>query len=201
MDGLAAGLGGIIAFLLAVVAFQTDQPFLGWMALAVMGSCLGFLPYNFKRKGAAFIFLGDAGSTVIGFVLACIAVYGDWAEGRPLVALVSPVLIFWILIFDMVHITIDRILTGKVRNFREWIEFVGKDHLHHRLAGALGCRRKSVLFIYLMALSLGMSALMLRDAGTLDAMLLIFQASIMVGLVTILERRGRIVTDVDKDST
>jgi len=47
---------------------------------------------------------------------------------------------------------------------------VGKDHLHHRLAGALGCRRKSVLFIYLMALGLGMSALMLRDAGTLDAM-------------------------------
>jgi len=97
MDGWLPA-GGIIAFLLAVVAFQTDQPFLGWMALAVMGSCLGFLPYNFKRKGAAFIFLGDAGSTVIGFVLACIAVYGDWAEGRPLVALVSPVLIFWILI-------------------------------------------------------------------------------------------------------
>jgi len=196
MDGLAAGLGGIIAFLLAVVAFQTDQPFLGWMALAVMGSCLGFLPYNLKRKGAAFIFLGDAGSTVVGFVLACIAVYGDWAEGRPLVALVSPLLIFWILIFDMVHITVDRIVTGKVRNFREWIEFVGKDHLHHRLAGALGCRRKSVLFIYLMALGLGMSALMLRDAGTLDAILLILQASIMVGLISILEHRGRKVTAV-----
>jgi hypothetical protein len=52
-----------------------------------------------------------------------------------------------------------------------------------------------------MALGLGMSALMLRDAGTIDAMLLIFQASIMVGLITILERRGRILTDVDKDST
>jgi UDP-GlcNAc:undecaprenyl-phosphate GlcNAc-1-phosphate transferase len=201
MDGLAAGLGGIIAFLLAVVAFQTDQPFLGWMALAVMGSCLGFLPYNFKRKGSAFIFLGDAGSTVVGFVLACIAVYGEWAESRPLVALVSPVLIFWILIFDMAHITVDRILTGKVRSFREWIEYVGKDHLHHRLAVVLGCRRKSVLFIYLMALGLGMSSLMLRDTGTVDAILLILQASIMMGLITILERRGRILTDLDNGQT
>jgi UDP-GlcNAc:undecaprenyl-phosphate GlcNAc-1-phosphate transferase len=196
MDGLAAGLGSIIAFLLAAVAFQTDQPILGWMALAVMGSCLGFLPYNFKRKEAAFIFLGDAGSTVVGFVLACIAVYGDWAEGRPLVALVSPVLIFWILIFDMAHITVDRIATGKVQSLREWIEFVGRDHLHHRLADALGSRRKSVLFIYLMALGLGISALMLRDAGTVAAVLLILQASIMVGLITILEHRGRRLTAV-----
>ena len=104
----------------------------------------GFLPFNLRSKGRALIFLGDAGSTVIGFVLACIAVYGDWAEGRPLVALASPVLIFWILIFDMVHITVDRILTGKVDSFRNWIEYVGKDHLHHRMADALGSRHSSV---------------------------------------------------------
>jgi UDP-GlcNAc:undecaprenyl-phosphate GlcNAc-1-phosphate transferase len=201
MDGLAAGLGAIIAFFLGLVAFQTDQPFLAWVSLAVLGSCLGFLPYNFRPGGSAVIFLGDAGSTVIGFVLACIAVYGDWAEGQPIVSLVSPVLIFWILIFDMVHITVDRILTGKVRSFREWIEFVGKDHLHHRLASVLGCKRKSVLFVFLMALCLGMSALMLREAGAGDALLLILQASVMVGLITILERRGRMVADVDNDQT
>jgi len=192
MDGLAAGLGAIIAFFLGVVAFQTKQPFLGWIALAVMGGCLGFLPYNFKHKGPACIFLGDAGSTVIGFVLACIAVYGDWAEGRPLVAFVSPLLIFWLLIFDMVHITADRILTGKVLSFRDWIEYVGKDHLHHRLADALGSRRNSVLCIYLMSLCLGVSALMLRNAGPADAVLLIVQACIIVVLVTALERRGRL---------
>ena len=62
------------------------------------------------KKNRATIFLGDAGSTVIGFVLAGLAVYGDWAEGRPLVALTAPLLIFWVLIFDMVHITVDRIL-------------------------------------------------------------------------------------------
>jgi len=193
MDGLAAGLGAIIAFFLGMVAFQTDQPFLGWISLAVLGSCLGFLPYNFRPGGSAVIFLGDAGSTVIGFVLACIAVYGDWAEGRPVVSLVSPVLIFWLLIFDMAHITCDRILSGKVRSFREWIEYVGKDHLHHRLADVLGSRRKAVLFIYLMGLCLGLSALVLRDSGTDDAMLLILQAAILVVLITVLERRGRAI--------
>jgi UDP-GlcNAc:undecaprenyl-phosphate GlcNAc-1-phosphate transferase len=194
MDGLAAGLGAIIAFLLGIVAFQTDQPFLGWIALAVLGSCLGFLPYNFRLRRSAFIFLGDAGSTVIGFVLACIAVYGDWAEGQPIVSLVSPVLIFWLLIFDMVHITCDRILTGKVRSFREWIEYVGKDHLHHRLADVLGSRRRAVFFIYLMSLCLGLSALILREAGPMDALLLVLQATLLVVLITVLERRGRTIS-------
>jgi UDP-GlcNAc:undecaprenyl-phosphate GlcNAc-1-phosphate transferase len=193
MDGLAAGLSAIISFFLGVVAFQTGQPFLGWVAVAMMGSCLGFLPYNFSLKGNASIFLGDAGSTVIGFILACVAVYGDWAEGSPLVALASPLLIFWLLIFDMVHITVDRITAGKVTNLQEWIDYVGKDHLHHRLAVVLGGPRKSVLFIYLMSICLGTSAVVLRNARPVDAVILLVQAVVLVVLITILERRGRVV--------
>jgi UDP-N-acetylmuramyl pentapeptide phosphotransferase/UDP-N-acetylglucosamine-1-phosphate transferase len=136
----------LISFFLGVVAFQTAQPFLGWIAVAMLGGCLGFLPFNLRSKKSAAIFLGDAGSIVIGFILACLAVYGDWSESSPVVALVSPVLIFWILIFDMVHITVDRILTGKVTNFKQWIEYVGKDHLHHRLA-----REKAKRALYLSA--------------------------------------------------
>ncbi len=200
MDGLAAGLGGLISFFLGVVAFQTSQPFLGWIAIAMLGGCLGFLPFNFRPKKSAAIFLGDAGSVVIGFILACVAVYGDWANGNPVVALVSPVLIFWILIFDMVHITVDRILTGKVKNFRQWIEYVGKDHLHHRLANVLGGRKQSVLFIYLLGLCLGTSAVVLRNARPTDAILLIVQASIMVVLITVLERRGRLANGTLKSN-
>ncbi len=192
MDGLAAGLGALISFFLGVVAFQTAQPFLGWIAVAMLGGCLGFLPFNLRPKKNAAIFLGDAGSIVIGFILACVAVYGDWSESSPVVALVSPVLIFWILIFDMVHITIDRILTGKVTNFKQWIEYVGKDHLHHRLANVLGGKKQSVLFIYLLGLGLGTSAVVLRNARPTDAVLLIIQACIMVVLITVLERRGRL---------
>jgi UDP-GlcNAc:undecaprenyl-phosphate/decaprenyl-phosphate GlcNAc-1-phosphate transferase len=191
MDGLAAGLGALIAFFLGVVAFQTAQQFIGWIAVAMMGGCIGFLPYNFKIKGNAAIFLGDAGSTIIGFILACVAVYGDWAQGNPVVALISPLLIFWILVFDMIHITVDRIMSGKVLSIRQWLEYVGQDHLHHRLAHVLGSNKRSVLFIYSLSLCLGISAVALRNARVVDAVLLIFQASILVVLITFLERRRR----------
>jgi len=194
MDGLAAGLGALIAFFLGVVAFQTAQQFIGWIAVAMMGGCIGFLPYNFKIKGNAAIFLGDAGSTIIGFILACVAVYGDWAEGNPVVALISPLLIFWILVFDMVHITVDRIMSGKVLSFKQWLEYVGQDHLHHRLAHALGSNKRSVLFIYSLSLCLGISAIALRNARVVDAVLLIFQAAILVVLITFLERRRRMTS-------
>jgi len=191
MNGLAAGLGGIISFFLGMTAFQTDQPFLGWIAIAMMAGCLGFMPFNFRGKGKALLFLGDAGSTTIGFILACVAVYGEWSTDNPVEALAPPILIFGVLIFDMIHITADRILTGKVVNFRQWVEFVGKDHLHHRLDHVLGSGRKSVIFIFSLNFCLGASAIALRNARAVDAFLLMAQAGIIVVLITILERRGR----------
>jgi UDP-N-acetylmuramyl pentapeptide phosphotransferase/UDP-N-acetylglucosamine-1-phosphate transferase len=49
-----------------------------YLSAALVGACLGFLPYNF-RPGRAVIFLGDSGATFIGFTLAGLAVLGDWA--------------------------------------------------------------------------------------------------------------------------
>ncbi len=188
MDGLAAGLGAIISFFLAIVALQMDDPFVGWTALAMMGACLGFLPYNFRPGKRAQIFLGDAGSTTIGFVLASLAIYSDWADLNPVVSIFSPLLIFWILIFDMAYITVFRVIRGKTRTFREWIEYVGHDHLHHRMARVLGGSTQSVLFIYLLTVCLGISAILLRNAHhASEALLLLSQALIIVILVSILE--------------
>ncbi|MES0397525.1 MAG: MraY family glycosyltransferase [Syntrophobacteria bacterium] len=188
MDGLAVGLGAIIAFFLAIVALQMDDPFVGWTAVAMMGACLGFLPYNFRPGKRALIFLGDAGSTTIGFVLASLAIYSDWADLNPVVSIFSPLLIFWILIFDMAHITLFRVIRGKTRNFKEWIEYVGHDHLHHRMARVLGGPTQSVLFIYLLSVCLGISAMLLRNARhPSEALLLLSQAFIIVVLVSILE--------------
>jgi len=193
MDGAAAGVGAIISFFLGILAFLTDQPFLGWISLSMMGGCLGFLPYNFKMKKRASIFLGDAGSTFIGFALATLAVYGDWWVGddNPIVSFASPILIFWILIADMTYITAYRILKGKVLSFREWLEYVGKDHLHHRLFFVLGDKRKAVFVIYAFVITLGISALVLRHADTLNAVLLLIQAVFIVILGGILERQLR----------
>ena len=191
MDGLAAGLGAIIALFMGIVAFQTNQPLMGWVALAMLGSCLGFLPYNFRPRSPALIFLGDGGSIFLGFILAALAIKGDWADNNPIVSFAAPVLIFWVLIFDMTYITAERILTGKVKNFRDWIDYVGKDHMHHRFYAILGDRRKVVLFVYLISATLGISAIALRNARIVDGILLVVQAFLITIIISILEYSGR----------
>jgi len=189
MDGLATGLSIITAGFLGLFAVLTFQPFLGWFAAAIVGSCLGFLPFNFHPRRPAAIFLGDGGSTFLGFVLAALAVKGDWAADH-IIDIAVPVLIFWVFIFDMTHITVARIVTGKVRSFRGWIDYVGRDHLHHRLAALLGSRRKAVLLIFLLSASMGLAGMALRSARTLEAVLLILQAVIVVVIVSVLEHAG-----------
>ena len=191
MDGLATGLAIITAFFLGVVAFQTNQPTLGWVAVALVGAGLGFLPYNFRPKASATIFLGDAGSTFLGFTLACLAVKGNWADQNPIVSVSTPILIFGILIYDMVHTTVQRIYLGKVRTVKGYLEYVGKDHMHHRLERVLGSRTETVFIIFLLSIALGLAGVVLRNARTVDALFLLLQATIIVVVVSILEHRGR----------
>ena len=190
MDGLAAGVSAIMTFFMGVVAFQTNQPRMGWIAIAVLGSCLGFLPFNFRVRKPAAVFLGDTGSTFLGFVLATLAVIGDWDE-NPIVSFSAPVLIFWVLIYDMAYITVERVLTGKVRTVREWIDYVGKDHIHHRMFALLGDKRKAVLLIYFLSATLGISAIALKNARPVDGILLVIQAFLITICVSILEYSGR----------
>ena len=189
MDGLATGLSIITASFLGLFAFLTSQPFLGWFASAVVGSCLGFLPFNFRRKAPAAIFLGDAGSTFLGFVLAALAVKGEWAENN-LVDIAAPVLIFWVFIYDMTHITVARIASGKVRSFRDWLAYVGRDHLHHRLASLLGSNRNAVLLVFSLAICMGLAAIALVHARALEATLLILQAVFVAFIFAVLEHAG-----------
>ena len=98
MDGLATGLAILIAGFMGAVAFETHQPGLGWLAIAIIGAGVGFLPYNFRGRKPAVIFLGDGGATFLGFTLACLAVKGNWADHSPIVSFSNPLLIFGVLI-------------------------------------------------------------------------------------------------------
>ena len=191
MDGLAAGVSAIISLFLGLVAFQTNQPFMGWIAIAMLGSCLGFLPFNFRLHKQASIFLGDAGSTFFGFVLSALAIKAAWADNNPIVSFATPVLIFWVLIYDMAYISIERIITGKVKNFQGWIDYVGTDHIHHRLFAIFGERRKVVFFIFFLCATLGISAITLRNARPIDGILTVLQAFLITVIVSILEYTGR----------
>jgi len=191
MDGLATGLSAIMATFIGIVAFQTNQPFMGWMAIAILGSCLGFFPFNFRLRNPALIFLGDAGSTFLGFMLAGLAIQGYWSDSSRVVSFANPVLIFWVLIFDMIYITVERVLNGKVRTVKEWIDYVGTDHLHHRRSALLGNKWPAVVTIFLFAMILGVSSIALRNARMIDSILLVGQACLITIVVSVLEYVGR----------
>ena len=188
MDGLATGSIAICSLSFFIVGMLTDQPYLAYLTVALAGSCLAFLIFNFKP---ASIFLGDAGSTFLGFTVAGIAVMGGWAQDNPKVALSLPLLILSVFIFDLAYISISRVYRGRVKNLKEWIEYTGKDHLHHRLV-ALGLSEpQAVLFIYLIAACLGITGIILRASGDIVIFLEILHGIIIFAIIVILMRTGR----------
>lgn len=190
MDGLAAGLGVIAALFFSISALQTGQPYLFILAAPLVGACLGFLPYNFRRDGAQ-IFLGDSGASFIGFTLAGLAVMGEWAEDDPLVALLTPVLILAVPLFDIAFVGVVRVVTGKVHTLGEWLAYTGKDHIHHRFEALGLSKRQSVLLIFLIAGTLGLSAILLKEATPYVAGVLLVQAACVLAIIAILEGVGR----------
>jgi UDP-GlcNAc:undecaprenyl-phosphate GlcNAc-1-phosphate transferase len=190
MDGLATGLGVISSFFIGLVALQTNQPFLMFISLGLMGGCLGFLPYNLRPEKPALIFLGDAGSTFIGFTLACLGVMGQWDTQDPIKAFSMPVLILGVLLFDMTYTSVIRVSSGKVATIREWLDYVGRDHIHHQLTALGLSKRQTVFFIYLIAISLGISAVVLHNGSLLDALLLVLQSFNILFMMVILMQKG-----------
>lgn len=186
MDGLAAGLSIIFALLFSIVFLQ-----MGWfhmvpICLLIIGICLGFLPYNFRGEKGATIFLGDTGSNFLGFIIASLAVLAEWSEMMLLPSLAAPLLIFAVVIYDMAYINLRRIIMKEVGGIQELLEYTGKDHLHHRLHYLLGSKTKTVLTIYLLAIALGMNALLIKLAPDYFWVLLL-QAVVILSFATILE--------------
>jgi UDP-GlcNAc:undecaprenyl-phosphate GlcNAc-1-phosphate transferase len=95
-------------------------------------------------------------------------------------------LIFAVVIYDMAYINMRRIIMKEVGNMRELLEYTGKDHLHHRLHYLLGSKTKTVLTIYLLAIALGMNALLIKMVPDYFWIFLL-QALVILSFATILE--------------
>lgn len=175
MDGLATGVAVITSTFFSVVAIQTHNLLFGTISIALAGSCLGFLKYNFKP---ATIFLGDAGSFFIGFSLAAMSIMGDWSS-NPIISAAIPVFILGIPIFDISYVVITRHVNKVTKTFFEALKHCAQDHLSHRLV-ALGCsQKKAVLVIYLMSICTGICAIVLRNStDVFDTVLLMLQGVI-----------------------
>jgi UDP-GlcNAc:undecaprenyl-phosphate GlcNAc-1-phosphate transferase len=137
LDGLAAGVGAIIAATLTVIAWQAGAPFGVFLGLALVGALLGFLPHNFAP---ARIFLGDTGSLFIGYMLALVALEGY--KQTSLITLLAPLLALAIPILDTT--------LSIVRRMRSHTPIFSADrmHMHHRLLDTEGSPRAAVLQFY-----------------------------------------------------
>jgi len=109
MDGLAGGLTAISGTTLFIVALTMGQPESAMMAILLVGAAVGYLRYN---KPPAKVFMGDAGATFMGFILAVIALDGAFKQAT-LLSLFIPILALGVPIFDNIRVVIRRLLDGK----------------------------------------------------------------------------------------
>ena len=179
MDGLASGSAVINLFCFGIILLIGYQPYLCMVSIILAFACLGFIPHNFNRRK---IFLGDAGSTFLGFSLASIAIMGTWAEDN-IVKLSIPLLILGVPIFDMIFTTVVRIKQKKVSSITEWFEYAGRDHFHHYLVDLGLSPLGAVLFIYAITLSLGMSAILVTNDSPFEALFVVVQSAIIFTII------------------
>lgn len=189
IDGLASAMGAVCSLLFVGIAWNSSQYEVAFLSAALAGACSGFLTVNWHP---ARMFLGDGGSTLIGFLLGCLAVYGSWATGNPAVALSTPLLVLGIPVFDIIYTTISRVKNGQVSTVKEWLEYTGRDHFHHRLMKlGLGVRQ-TVAFILLLNLCLGLGAWTVRHtASTTGTIFLLLQSVMIFSIVVVLMLLGR----------
>jgi len=182
INGLAAALAATICLSMGLLAATTAQTYMLLLCMTVAGASLGFLPDNARYKRPARIFLGDTGSTYIGWMMAGIALMGGWSDKGFIQAYAAPLLIFSVPIFDMIYTTVARIARGDVRNVREWLAYVGRDHLHHRLMDLGISQAHAVLAIVALSLISGLAALVIVNVNLLQAWILLMQAIVVYAM-------------------
>jgi UDP-GlcNAc:undecaprenyl-phosphate/decaprenyl-phosphate GlcNAc-1-phosphate transferase len=94
-------------------------------------------------------------------------------------------------LFDIAFVGIGRIVTGRVHSLTEWLAYTGRDHIHHRFEELGLTKRQSVLLIFFLASTLGLSALLLKAATPREAVLILVQAACVLASVAVLEGVGR----------
>ena len=181
MDGLAAGVAAIGAIALGITSLPKD-PIAAYVAGATAGAALGFLAHNFHP---ARIFMGDAGSLLLGFLLAAAALLHTTPGATNLgLAVFAPLAVLALPIFDSALVTASRRFAGRPVNRG------GRDHTSHRLA-ALGLSdRAAVAFLWVVAaLSAGLAIV----AETVSGLLFPLAALAVIGLFLF----GSLVAEVD----
>jgi UDP-GlcNAc:undecaprenyl-phosphate/decaprenyl-phosphate GlcNAc-1-phosphate transferase len=152
IDGLAAGVCAIAAAVFCIIAFDLDRNHAGILAAVTAGAALGFLIHNFPP---ASVFMGDAGSLLLGLLLGCIAVEGA-VKTQAVLALLFPLVVLAVPFLDTTFVVLKRMKYGRP------VYRADANHFHHRFSRIGFSRRRSVLYLYAWTVALGAFAVSLR---------------------------------------
>lgn len=170
LDGLAVGVSAIMSICVMIIVILVQSPAVAILAAALAGACLGFIPYNFNP---AKLFMGDTGSMFIGYTLAVMSVMGLF-KAYAIIAFAIPFLIFGLPIFDMVFVSIRRVLNGKSPMSAD------KTHLHHRLIDLGFTQKQAVMIMYAIAAVLGLTSVLIAGEGFMRAIVLVLIVALIV---------------------
>ncbi len=178
LDGLAAGVSAISGGTMLIVALMlagdnNTVAVASAMILASMfGGCVGFIPYNFNP---ASIFMGDTGSTFLGFTLASVSIFGLF-KTYALISFAAPFLVLGLPIFDISFAVLRRLAKGQSPMHAD------RGHIHHRLIDMGLSQQQAVAISYLISAVLGLSAVVLTDSDGVQT-LIFFIAIAVVGAI------------------
>lgn len=191
MDGLSAGVSGVAAAFILLLASQNDQYLVAALSAGILGACLGFLRYNFRP---ARIFMGDAGSMFLGFLLAVLALDLRFPANVSFVTWMVPVFILGLPILDTTLVIVSR-----SRRRVNPLTTAGKDHLSHRLVAMGFSQREAVLILYLIAGAFGMIGLFVTGADVVEGYAIALAAA-LAGLYSIwrLERNWPVKVEANE---
>jgi UDP-GlcNAc:undecaprenyl-phosphate GlcNAc-1-phosphate transferase len=183
MDGLAGGVAAIAGFFFLLTAIQYEQFFVSAMLAAITGAVLGFLFYNLHP---ASIFMGDAGSLFLGYILSILTILGTYhRSGTPTVfPIVVPLVILAIPLYEVVTVTTIRLRVG-LSPFK-----ASKHHLSFRMRGLGLTVPGAVGFIYLMTACSGLAALLLPQLNTVGAIIDLLLVGTILAIVALFEYWG-----------
>ncbi|MBI2684225.1 MAG: undecaprenyl/decaprenyl-phosphate alpha-N-acetylglucosaminyl 1-phosphate transferase [Actinobacteria bacterium] len=152
MDGLAAGVSGIGATTFAVIAASLGRADAAVIAASLAGASFAFLRFNFHP---ARVFMGDAGSLLLGFVLAGVAISGVMKSAAA-IAVIAPLTILLVPILDTSFVILKRLKYGQP------VYTADRNHFHHRFFAIGWGQRRTVLAMYAWCALMGGIALALR---------------------------------------
>lgn len=150
LDGLACGVSSFSLMALLVSALIMGDPISAVLAGAMCGAALGFLPYNIAP---ATIFMGDAGAMALGYVMACISVFG-LLKGQTFFSIIVPSLILALPVTDAVELFFERISRGRNPFSAD------RAHIHHCLVDMGLSPRGAVHVLYALSSAFSISAIL-----------------------------------------